>query len=165
MNDFISNSKESGLLLEMTNFFNRNNISKCSGNYDSENNAENNSIDLNNVGTLSLSGVNVTITNGNIALTNRPTVNGTGVVLSGSAPFVMNFGHTRNNTSAGVQYYYFGPQMDIDPAGIGSNERRRVQILQDCFLRKIVWTSFAKTNAPTPTNAMTGYFKNFGKYR
>jgi len=121
-----------------------------------------NSVDLNNVDTLSLSGVDISITNGNVALTNRPTVNGTGVLLSGSAPFVMNFGHARNDTTAGSQYYYFGPQMDIDPAGIGSNERRRVQILQDCFLRKIVWTSFAKANAPTPSNAMTGYFKNFG---
>ena len=121
-----------------------------------------NSIDLNNVDTVSLSGVDVIITGGNIVLTNRPTVNGTGVLLSGSAPFVMNFGHARNNTDAGVQYYYFGPQMDVDPVGIGSNERRRVQILQDCFLRKIVWTSLADKNAPTPSDAMTGYFKNFG---
>ena len=90
------------------------------------------------------------------------TVNNTGVLLSGSTPFVINYGHARNNTTAGPQYYYFGPQMDIDPVNITNNEKRRVQILQDCFLRKVVWSSIAKTNAPTPTSAMTGYFKNFG---
>jgi len=121
-----------------------------------------NSVDLNNVDTLSLSGVNVTITNGNIALTNRPTVNGTGVLLSGSTPFVMNFGHVRHNTTAGDQRHYFGPPIEISPVSLANNEKRRVQILQDCFLRKIVWTSLSRDNAPTPSNAMTGYFKNFG---
>ena len=42
-----------------------------------------NAIDLNNVDILSISGVDVSIVNGNVSLTNRPTVNGTGVVLSG----------------------------------------------------------------------------------
>lgn len=103
---------------------------------------------------ISQSGLN--IVSGNL------TVNNTGVLLSGSTPFTMNFGHVRNNTTAGSQYFYFGPQMDIDPVGLTNNEKRRVQILQDCFLRKVVWTSIAKTNAPTPSSAMTGYFKNFG---
>ena len=103
---------------------------------------------------ISQSGLN--IVSGNL------TVNNTGVILSGSTPFTMNFGHVRDNKSAGVQYSYFGPQMDIDTANLGSNERRRVQILQDCFLRKVAWSTIAKTNAPTPSNAMTGYFKNFG---
>jgi hypothetical protein len=44
-----------------------------------------NALDLNNVDILTLSGVDVSITNGNIILTNRPTVNGTGVLLSGEA--------------------------------------------------------------------------------
>jgi hypothetical protein len=42
-------------------------------------------IDLNNIDTLNLSGVDITITSGNVILTNRPTVNGTGVLLSGEA--------------------------------------------------------------------------------
>jgi hypothetical protein len=95
-------------------------------------------------------------------VTGNLSVGGTGVLLSGSTPFTMNFGHVRNNTTAGSQYYYFGPQMDIDPVSLLNNERRRVQILQDCYLRKISWTTIAKTNQPTPSNAMTGYFKNFG---
>jgi hypothetical protein len=90
------------------------------------------------------------------------TVGGTGVILSGSTPFVMNFGHIKNNTTAGLQYYYFGPQMDIDPVSVTNNEKRRGQILQDCYLRKLVWTSIAKMNPPIPNNAITGYFKNFG---
>jgi hypothetical protein len=44
-----------------------------------------NAIDLNNVDVLSLSGVDISITNGNVSLTNRPTVNGTGVLLIGEA--------------------------------------------------------------------------------
>jgi Na+-transporting NADH:ubiquinone oxidoreductase subunit NqrA len=42
-----------------------------------------NAIDLNNVDILSISGVDVSIVNGNVSLTNRPIVNGTGVILSG----------------------------------------------------------------------------------
>jgi Na+-transporting NADH:ubiquinone oxidoreductase subunit NqrA len=42
-----------------------------------------NAIDLNNVDTLNLSGVDISITNANVSLTNRPTVNGTGVALIG----------------------------------------------------------------------------------
>ena len=42
-----------------------------------------NAVDLNNIDDLSISGVNVSIIDGAISLTNRPTVNGTGVVLSG----------------------------------------------------------------------------------
>jgi hypothetical protein len=44
-----------------------------------------NSIDLNNIDNLTFSGVDITITNGVVALTNRPTVNGTGILLSGEA--------------------------------------------------------------------------------
>jgi len=44
-----------------------------------------NGLELNNIDNLSLSGVDITITSGVVALTNRPTVNGTGVLLSGEA--------------------------------------------------------------------------------
>ena len=44
-----------------------------------------NAIDLNNIDNLSLSGVDITITSGVVNLTNRPLVNGTGVLLSGEA--------------------------------------------------------------------------------
>lgn len=42
-----------------------------------------NTLNLNNISGLSLSGVDITITSGKIALTNRPTVNSTGILLSG----------------------------------------------------------------------------------
>jgi hypothetical protein len=90
------------------------------------------------------------------------TVNNTGVLLSGSTPFVINFGHARNNATAGSQYYYFGPSMDIGPVSLANNDKRRVQIMQDCYLRRIAWTSLARDNAPIPSDAATGYFKNFG---
>lgn len=57
-----------------------------------------NTIDLNNVDNLSISGVDVLITNGNINLTNRPTVNGTGIVLSGELEgMIINSGSLLNN--------------------------------------------------------------------
>ena len=57
-----------------------------------------NAIDLNNVDILSISGVDVSIVNGNVSLTNRPTVNGTGVVLSGELEgMIINSGSLLNN--------------------------------------------------------------------
>jgi len=44
-----------------------------------------NALDLNNIDTLTISGVDISIINGEVGLTNRPTVNGTGVLLSGEA--------------------------------------------------------------------------------
>ena len=89
-------------------------------------------------------------------------VNNTGVLLSGTTPFTMNFGHKQNTPATGPSSQYFGPQMDIDPVSAANNEKRRVQLMQDCYLRRVVWASIAKTTAPTPSNGMTGYFKNFG---
>ena len=108
----------------------------------------------NTIARITQSGLN--LVSGNLTVGNTP------VLLSGSIPFTMNFGHIKNNTNAGNFRYYFGPQMDIGPATIGNNEKRRTQILQDCFLRNIAWSAFANTNIPTPSNAITGYFKNFG---
>ena len=57
-----------------------------------------NALDLNNIDILSLSGVDISITNGNVSLTNRPTVNGTGVVLSGELnPIIANTGSILDN--------------------------------------------------------------------
>jgi hypothetical protein len=106
------------------------------------------------IATVSSSGLNVV--SGNLTVAN------TGVLLSGSTPFVMHFSHPRNNTAIGSQYYYFGPTIDIGPVSLNNNEKRRVRILQDCFLRKISWSVVARDSLPLPSNAMTGYFKNFG---
>jgi hypothetical protein len=57
-----------------------------------------NALDLNNIDVLSLSGVDISLTNGNVTLTNRPTVNGTGVVLSGELnTIIVNTGSLLNN--------------------------------------------------------------------
>ena len=111
---------------------------------------------------------NVAFTTGNQTIsgvknfTSRPTVNGTGVLLSGSTPFVLTYGHPRDNTTSGDVRRYFGPPLDIGPVSLGSNEKRRSRILEDCFLREVSWAVIARDNFPTPSNAMTGYFKNFG---
>ena len=89
-------------------------------------------------------------------------VGGTGVLLSGSTPFVINFSHTKNTPSVGDARAYFGRVSDIGPVSLGNNEKRRVQILQDCFLRRVSWSNIAATTVGSPTDAATGYFKNFG---
>ena len=52
--------------------------------------------------------------------------------------------------------------MDIGPVSLGSNEKRRSRVMKDCFLREVSWAAIVRDNVPTPNNAMTGYFKNFG---
>jgi len=67
-------------------------------------------VNLNNIDNLSLSGVDITITSGNIVLTNRPTVNGTGVLLSGEAaglPTTIVY-TTGNQTISGVKTFATG---------------------------------------------------------
>jgi len=107
----------------------------------------------NTIARISQSGLN--IVSGNL------TVNNTGVVLSGSIPFVMNFGHSQIATpTTGLTTGYFGIQGDGGVVTLTNNEKRRIPILQDCFLRKVAWTNFAKTTIPS--GMLTGYFKNFG---
>ena len=60
-----------------------------------------NAIDLNNIDTLSLSGVNISIVDGAISLTNRPNVNGTGVVLSGELNSTGIFLNNKINSLSG----------------------------------------------------------------
>jgi hypothetical protein len=71
-----------------------------------------NALDLNNVDVLNLSGVDVSIVNGNVSLTNRPTVNGSGVLLSGEAvsSSLSNFivYTTGNQTISGVKTFITG---------------------------------------------------------
>jgi len=83
-----------------------------------------NALDLNNIDTLSISGVDISITSGNIALTNRPTVNGTGVLLSGE---VVNFSlpntivyTTGDQTISGVKTFATGVNIS-GHVGIGIN--------------------------------------------
>lgn len=57
-----------------------------------------NQLDLNSIDVLSISGVDVSIISGNVTLTNRPTVNGLGVVLSGEInPIIVNTGSLLND--------------------------------------------------------------------
>jgi len=75
-----------------------------------------NAIDLNNIDNLSLSGVDIAITSGNVTLTNRPTVNGTGVLLSGEAGNLPNtvVYTTGNQTISGNKIFDL---FRIEPSG------------------------------------------------
>jgi hypothetical protein len=64
-----------------------------------------NGLELNNIDNLSLSGVDITITSGVVALTNRPTVNGTGVLLSGEVDLSSTVRTTGAQTVSGVKTF------------------------------------------------------------
>jgi len=75
-----------------------------------------NALDLNNIDTLTISGVDINIINGEVSLTNRPTVNGTGVLLSGE---VVNFSlpntivyTTGDQNVSGIKNFYSRPTVN-----------------------------------------------------
>ena len=71
-------------------------------------------IDLNNIDNLNLSGVDITITSGIVSLTNRPTVNGTGILLSGEAaklPTTIVY-TTGDQTIAGIKAFETRPTVN-----------------------------------------------------
>jgi len=87
-----------------------------------------NAIDLNNIDTLNLSGVDISITNGNVSLTNRPNVNGTGVVLSGELNSTGIFLNNKINSLSGYvnsQDLIFSGQI----ASTGSNLTNSIKSL------------------------------------
>jgi hypothetical protein len=95
-----------------------------------------NALDLNNIDILSLSGVDVTITNANVALTNRPTVNGTGVLLIGEA--TNNISNTINSSSSNAKLFRTNKLQyefqDIKISGLKSGDI--VSVFSDKFVKK-----------------------------
>jgi hypothetical protein len=78
-----------------------------------------NALDLNNIDTLNLSGVNINITSGDITLTNRPTVNGIPVLLSGEGstatlPTTLVY-TTGNQLISGVKTFNLVPIVSGNP--------------------------------------------------
>ena len=116
-----------------------------------------NALDLNNIDNLSLSGVDVTIKSGLVSLTNRPTVNGTGVLLSGQNVFVLQGGTNEGNTTAADTNY-----IGLAGANIGYSNTvasRRVPILENCVARKVS-IILQQGVGGTPTSNITGSIVN-----
>ena len=138
-----------------------------------------NSLDLNSVDTVSLSGVDVTITNGAVFLTNplsapnlvfntgnqtisgvktfdsRPAVRGTGVLLSGQNSFILTLAHA-SDSNLNLGNNFFG---NLFGAGTSSLASRKFIIMENCIARKFTWTNFVGTQGTATQNA-TGYFIN-----
>jgi len=88
----------------------------------------------------------------------RPTVNGTGVLLSGQNSFVINFQHapwsSANNTNvyfSNINFSSFTPNTVAD--------RRKIKIMQPCTAKYASWAHFTTTK-PTSAMGSTGYFVN-----
>jgi hypothetical protein len=88
--------------------------------------------------------------------TNLPSVNGTGVLLSGQNGFIINLYNTSDTQNAGHNYFGNLPATFSVTAG-GVN--RRFPILQSCVVRKATWTQFPGTYG-NPSQNSTGYFIN-----
>ena len=115
-----------------------------------------NSLDLNNIDNLSLSGVDVAIRSGNVTLTNRPTVNGTGVLLSGQNSFIINLYNTSDTQAAGNNFFgNIAAGFSATAGGVNI----RFPVLEACVVRRATWTQYNET-VGSPSLNSTGYFIN-----
>jgi len=102
--------------------------------------------------------VAVTITSsGNVNFTNRPTVNNTGVLLSGQNSFT--FVLTHSSSTLGSGFNYFGLN-DAGYSSASAGSRRRMPILETCEIRKASWSHVVGTIGSPATILSTGYIIN-----
>jgi hypothetical protein len=90
------------------------------------------------------------------SFTNRPTVNNTGVLLSGQNSFIINLFNTSDTQAAG--HNYFGNIAAAFNATAGG-VNRRFPVLEPCVVRKASWTQYNQTIGNPSLNS-TGYFIN-----
>jgi hypothetical protein len=84
----------------------------------------------------------------------RPTVNGTGFLLSGQNCFIVNLYNTSDTQSLG--HNYFGNLS----MGFSSNQNnRRFPVLEACVVRRATWTQ-VHGSIGAPAQNSTGYFVN-----
>jgi hypothetical protein len=92
--------------------------------------------------------------NSAINFSNRPTVNNTGVLLSGQNFFIINLYNNTDTQLAG--HNYFG---NLSIGFSNSQNNRRFPILENCVIRKASWTQTNGT-VGNPSLNSTGYFIN-----
>ena len=122
-----------------------------------------NALDLSNISSFNFSGTNINLINGNVNIsggttyfTNVPTVNNTGVLLSGQNSFILTLAHA-SDSNLNVGHNYFG---NIFGAGTTANlASRKFIIMENCIARKFTWTNLVGTQGTATQNA-TGYFIN-----
>ena len=126
-------------------------------------------INLNNIDNLNLSGVDIIITSGNIALTNRPTVNGTGVALNGELNNTGILLNNRINSLSGLFTGYTGTldatfASDIQLANTGSTLDRKINNLSGVSVLTFGNQTIngVKTFASFPTVNETGIVYTLG---
>ena len=88
--------------------------------------------------------------------TSRPTVNGTGVLLSGQNSFIINLYNTSDTQAAG--HNYFG-NLAASFSSTAGGTNRRFPVLESCVVRKATWTQINGT-VGNPSQNSTGYFIN-----
>jgi len=120
-----------------------------------------NGLNLNNIDALSLSGVDINIASGNVNLTNRPTVNGTGVLLSGQNSFTVYMQVTNSNpVNDNISYF------NNLPGGPSTLRSSKIfQIGETCIARKASWNQYLDTFTGIPNQNATGYFINVSTNR
>ena len=114
-----------------------------------------NNFSLNGVDVLNLSGVNINIT-GTVALNLTPTVNGTGVLLSGQNSFIITLYNTSDTQGSG--HNWFG-NIAAAFSSTAGGVTRRFPVLESCVVKKATWTQYNQTIG-SPSQNSTGYFIN-----
>ena len=108
-----------------------------------------------------MSGVDINIASGNVNLTNRPTVNGTGVLLSGQNSFTVYMQVTNSNpVNDNISYF------NNLPGGPSTLRSSKIfQIGETCIARKASWNQYLDTFTGIPNQNATGYFINVSTNR
>jgi hypothetical protein len=117
-----------------------------------------NSIDVNN--NFKISGVlvvpNSYATKSNGQFTNLPSVNGTGILLSGQNSFIITLYNTSDTQGAGHNYFgNIAAGFNATAGGVN----RRFPVLESCVVKKASWTQYNQIIGSPSLNS-TGYFIN-----
>ena len=95
---------------------------------------------------------------------NRPTVNSTGILLSGEHRFVSTFTHDHTNMNMNNDAYYFGNLQNIGAIESSFNNFSPIGVvmMQKCKAKYASWTTYTTgvIEGDSITNPSTGYFIN-----
>lgn len=95
---------------------------------------------------------------------NRPTVNSTGILLSGEHRFVSTFAHDHTNMNMNNDTYYFTNLQNFGAIDSLSNDLSQIEVvmMQKCKAKYASWVTYTTgtIEGDSITNPSTGYFIN-----
>jgi hypothetical protein len=89
--------------------------------------------------------------------TSHPTVNNTGVLLSGSNSFTFKLTHSSSTPNSGLNFFGLN---DVGYSSATAGTRRRIPILETCQIRKASWSHLVGAVGSPVSMISTGYIIN-----